>query len=311
MHLGHQRVMAEVVDDNRISSDIYATVVTFSPHPQAYFSGISKPLLTPIEEKAQQLSDIGIRQLVTLPFNASLAALSPQEFVEDILVQGLQAQRISVGSDFRFGKGRSGDAQGLKEIAAKFDVPVVLVPLKAEKGDRISSSRIRNALQNGELSEATRLLGRPYTLSGTVVKGKQLGRTIGFPTANLQVSSEKFLPRTGVYSVWVYQGDRAQQQETLSGDVTNQALSQPRVSKGVMNIGHRPTVDGQALSIEAHLLDWEGDLYGQTITVSLESFIRSEQKFDSLEALKSQIVKDCETAKEVLGNRPSAPYISV
>lgn len=275
--------MAEVVSGNPDAAVACATVVTFSPHPQAYFLGISKPLLTPVEEKACQLEVLGIEQLVTLPFNTALAALTPEEFVEQILVNGLHAQRISVGSDFRFGKGRSGDALGLRAIAAKYNIPVMLVPLREEKGDRISSSRIREALQSGNLSDATQLLGRFYTLTGTVVMGQQLGRTIGFPTANLQVPSEKFLPRTGVYSVWV-------------------RLSEQVLIKGVMNIGHRPTVSGQDLSIEVHLLDWAGDLYGQTLTVELTEFIRAEQKFDSLAALKAQIVKDCETARQYLND---------
>lgn len=279
--------MAEVVSGDYATGRSYATVVTFSPHPQAYFSGIAKPLLTPVEEKAHQLSELGLDQLVVLPFDQAIAALSPEEFVEKVLVNGLQARRISVGSDFRFGKGRSGDARGLKKIAAKYGIPVILVPLKEKEGDRISSSRIREALLAGKPPEAAQLLGRPYTLTGSVVKGKQLGRTIGFPTANLQVPEEKFLPRTGVYSVWVH-------------------LHSHRPAKGIMNIGNRPTVNGQALSVEVHLFDWSADLYGQTLSVSLDRFIRTEQKFESIEALKAQIVKDCEIAKEHLCDRSIA-----
>ncbi|MGB7251579.1 MAG: bifunctional riboflavin kinase/FAD synthetase [Phormidesmis sp.] len=255
----------------------YATVMTFSPHPQEYFSGISKPLLTPVAEKTWQLARLGIHQLVMLPFNQALAELSPEAFVEQILIKGLGAKQISVGSDFRFGKGRGGDAAGLKEIAAGYGVPVVLVPLKHERGDRISSSRIRQALQTGDLAEATYLLGRPYTLTGRVVKGQQLGRTIGFPTANLQIPEKKYLPRTGVYSTWIY-------------GITPEPL------RGVMNIGNRPTVEGQSLSVEVHLLDFSGDLYGQLLTVSLASFIRPEQKFDSLDELKAKIAADCQVA---------------
>ncbi len=255
----------------------YATVVTFSPHPQEYFSGASRPLLTPIAEKTWQLAQMGIHQLVMLPFNRTLAELIPEEFVEQILIEGLQAKRISVGSDFRFGKGRSGSAEGLQEIAAGYGVPVVRVPLRYETGDRISSSRIRQALQTGELAEAARLLGRPYTLTGRVVQGKQLGRTIGFPTANLQMPADKYLPRTGVYGVRVYG-----------------AGAEPL--RGVMNLGNRPTVAGQDISVEVHVLNWSGDLYGQILTVSLESFVRPEQKFDSLERLKEQIAADCEVA---------------
>lgn len=265
-----------------------ATVVTFKPHPQEYFSGISRPLLTPIAEKIWQLSQLGIKQLVLLPFNQALSELSPEDFVEQILVEGLNAQRISVGNDFRFGKGRSGSADGLRAIAASHNIPVTQVSLKYEQGDRISSSRIREALQNGHPETAARLLGRPYTLTGKVVKGKQLGRTIGFPTANLKVPSNKYLPRTGVYSVRVY--------GVSSTNRSGATSKNDRVLNGVMNVGNRPTVNGQSLSIEVHLLDWEGDLYGQLLTVSLEGFVRAEKKFESIEQLKGQIATDCNVA---------------
>lgn len=255
----------------------YATVVTFSPHPQEYFSGVSRTLLTPVAEKTWQLAQMGVDQLVMLPFNQALAELRPEEFVSQILIAGLQAQRISVGNDFRFGKGRSGSAEGLQEIAAGYGVPVVRVPLRYETGDRISSSRIRQALQMGELAEAAGLLGHSYTLTGRVVQGQQLGRTMGFPTANLQMPADKYLPRKGVYSVRVYG-----------------ASAEPL--RGVMNLGSRPTVAGQDISVEVHVLDWSGDLYGQVLTVSLESFVRPEQKFDSLASLKEQIAADCEVA---------------
>ena len=261
----------------------HATVVTFFPHPQEYFSGVAKPLLTPIPEKAWQLAQMGVQQLVMLPFNQTLAELDPQAFVKQILIDGLQAKHISVGNDFRFGKGRSGTAEGLARIASKYDVPVTCVALKQEKGDRISSSRIRQALQTGQLTEVTQLLGRPYILTGKVVQGQQIGRTIGFATANLQVSEDKYLPCTGVYSVRVYGVSAGSQ-------------------LGVMNIGHRPTVGGQSLSLEVHLLDWTGDLYGQMLTVSLEKFIRPEKKFDSLTQLKAQIEQDCKTAKNCAGD---------
>jgi riboflavin kinase / FMN adenylyltransferase len=298
VHLGHQQVMAQVLSGQFLPTQLsaqpsgqaspitYATVVTFSPHPQEYFSGVSRSLLTPMAEKTQQLAQLGIDQLVLLPFNQALAQLSPEEFVAQILIQGLQAKRISVGSDFRFGKGRAGDATGLAAIAASYGVPVVQVPLKYEKGDRISSSRIRQALQTGQLKEATELLGHPYRLIGRVVQGQQIGRTIGFATANLQLPSDKYLPRTGVYSVWV--------EGASPGRLPGVRLP------GVMNIGYRPTVEGRSLSVEVHLLNWAGDLYGEQLTVSLVGFVRPEQAFDSLESLKAQIAADCKVAKASL-----------
>lgn len=278
VHRGHQRVIQPIL--NFVGAiRTYATVVTFNPHPKEFFTGQARALLTPVNEKVQQLVELGVEQLVLLPFDRELAALSPQEFVEKILLQQLHAQQISVGEDFRFGKGRSGTACELQAIAATYDIPTTIVPLQTCVGERISSSSIRQALQQGDLECARTLLGRPYKLVGSVIQGQQLGRTIGFPTANIQLPPEKFLPRQGVYAVRV-----------LLEDVTE---------LGVMNIGLRPTVNGTSPSIEVHLLDWSGDLYGKTITVHLEKFLRPEQKFASLEALKQQIQADCVTTKSL------------
>lgn len=267
---------------------IYPTVATFYPHPREFFSGQPWKLLTSPIEKVQQLSRLGVEQLVLLPFDWELASLSPEEFVETILVRQLQAKQVSVGEDFRFGHRRAGTSSDLKAIASAYGIDVTIVSLQTCQEERISSSLIRHSLQQGDISQANRLLGYPYTLTGVVVKGQQLGRTIGFPTANLQLPTEKFLPRQGVYAVRVYGSSPASPQS-----------SQP----GVMNIGQRPTVNGIGLTVEIHLLDWSGDLYGQTLTVSLEQFLRPEQKFASLDALKMQIQADCEAARTFLGAR--------
>ncbi len=261
----------------------WASVVTFFPHPREFFSGRSRQLLTPLEEKSRQLACLGVDQLILLPFNQAMANLDAATFVERILIQNLQATHISVGSDFHFGKDRGGNAELLYAIATRHNIPVTIVPLKNDVEGRISSSRIRQALTDGELVTANRLLGRSYILTGVVTSGKQLGRTIGFPTANLKLPGDKFIPRQGVYSVKVFG-----------------ILPDQNPLFGVMNIGNRPTVSGQDLSVEVHLFDWDGDVYGETLTVSLESFIRPEQKFDSLDALKEQIVQDCQTARETL-----------
>lgn len=267
----------------------WASVVTFFPHPKEFFSGRARPLLTPLEEKSRQLACLGVDQLVLLPFNAELANLEAAEFVERILIDNLQATHISVGIDFHFGKGRGGNAELLSAIATRHNIPVTIVPLRNDVEGRISSSRIRQALTEGELTQANQLLGRPYTLTGIVVHGKQVGRTIGFPTANLKLPSDKFIPRQGVYSVKAF------------GILPNQ-----KPTFGVMNIGNRPTVAGQDLSVEVHLFNWQGDLYGETITVSLERFIRPEQKFESLDKLKEQIARDCDAARNSFSNYASA-----
>lgn len=257
------------------------TVVSFSPHPQEFFTGQRRLLLTPLAEKAQYLQAIGVEQIVLLPFNTQLAALEPAAFVEQILVQGLQAQRISVGQDFRFGQGRSGTIADLQQLAAQYGVTVEIAPLYLDQGERISSSRIRAALNQGAIAEANQLLGRAYRLVGEVVAGQQLGRTIGFPTANLKLPEDKFIPCCGVYSVWV-------------------STAEWQDRPGVMNIGYRPTVDGRQLTVEIHLFDWSGDLYGHTLTVSLAHFLRPEQKFSGLESLKAQIQQDCDQARSLL-----------
>lgn len=271
-----------------LSISEWASVVTFFPHPKEFFSGRARPLLTPLEEKSRQLACLGVDQLVLLPFNAELANLDATAFVERVLLDDLQATHISVGSDFHFGKDRGGNAELLRAIALHHHIPVTIVPLHNDDKGRISSSRIRQALSDGELTKANQLLGRPYTLTGLVVHGKQLGRTIGFPTANLKLPSDKFIPRRGVYSVKAF-GILPGQKPIL----------------GVMNIGHRPTVAGQDLSVEVHLFDWNGDVYGETFTVSLESFIRPEQTFESLDLLKEQIWQDCTIARTTLANRTS------
>lgn len=281
VHQGHRQVIQPVLSTAE-GEAVHSTVVTFHPHPQEFFSGQARKLLTPLPEKVAQLTQLGVEQLVLLPFDQQLASLTPVQFVEQILVQQLQAKRVSVGQDFCFGRQRAGTAAELCAIAATFGVEVVIAPLRLMNGERISSSAIRNALQHGDVQTANRLLGRSYSLVGPVVQGQQLGRTIGFPTANVQLPPEKLLPGHGVYAVQVQLG-------SSSGDRLG----------GVMNIGQRPTVSGTQITTEIHLLDWSGDLYGQTLTVQLEQFLRPEQKFASLDALKVQIQADCDTARSL------------
>ncbi|HAC65004.1 MAG TPA: bifunctional riboflavin kinase/FAD synthetase [Cyanothece sp. UBA12306] len=292
IHLGHQQVLQPILSPK---SPPYPTVVTFTPHPQEFFTGETRQLLTPLSEKIQHLERLGIAQLVRLPFDRELAALSPQAFVADILIKQLQVKQISVGADFRFGHKRAGTAEDLQEIAANFGVSVHITSLVQDKrgkgGEgkrgvtvspvRISSSLIRQCLAEGNVRQAKQMLGYAYSLRGKVIKGQQLGRTIGFPTANLEIPSDKLLPCFGVYCVLV----KLETEEKL---------------QGVMNIGCRPTVEGQKPTIEVHLFNWSGDLYQQHLTVELEDFLRPEQKFSSLDQLKQQITLDCQLAKEIL-----------
>ncbi|MFN9558984.1 MAG: bifunctional riboflavin kinase/FAD synthetase [Dolichospermum sp.] len=308
VHLGHQRVIQPVLQSvwgksgeistppARTNPRPYSTVVTFDPHPQEFFTGQPRDLLTPLDEKVQQLRSLGVEQLVLLPFDRELSALSPEEFVDKILVQQLQCQQISVGQDFCFGKKRMGTAQDLQILAAKYNIPVTIVPIKTDTGSlsttddtRISTSLIRESLEVGDIPKANRLLGRPYTLTGEVVTGQKLGRTIGFPTANIQLPKDKFLPRHGVYAVEVI--------------IHNQTPdTDPIQQLGVMNIGNRPTVNGIYTRVEVHCLNWSGDLYGKILEIQLVRFLRPEQKFPSLEALKNQIQLDCTAAQAIFNS---------
>lgn len=293
IHQGHQQVIQPVLsfaESVKRLDRIHATVVTFHPHPQEFFTGQQRLLLTPLIEKAAQLNVLGVEQLVLLPFDQALASLSPEDFVEEILLKQLKAIKVSIGADFCFGRQRSGNAATLQAIAAKHGITVNIAPLKNVDCDRISSSAIRHALQQGDVKYANQLLGRPYRLIGKVVQGKQLGRTIGFPTANLQLPPDKFLPCTGSYAVTVSRCDRGSEVD----------LSATPTLQGVMNIGYRPTVDGTAQTIEVHLFDWSDALYDQTLIVNLVAFLRSEQKFPSLDALKAQIQADCDAARRLL-----------
>lgn len=313
VHLGHRHVIEPAVAYAQAMSSrgtsgseqagasaqqshphLYGTVITFTPHPQEFFTGQSKSLLTPLEEKLEPLQTLGVEQLVLLPFNAELAALSPQAFVEQLLLRDLQVRFLSVGEDFHFGAKRRGSVADLVALTANRGVQLHRAPLifsneeeSIDPHERISSSRIRVALQEGNVALAQALLGRAYGIRGLVVPGQRLGRQLGFPTANLQVPANKFLPRQGVYAVWV---------SCLFPEAGTKLSQRP----GVMNLGYRPTLAGQTLTAEVHLLDWSGDLYGQTLQVDLVQFLRGEQKFESLEALKAQIQQDCDRARLVL-----------
>jgi riboflavin kinase / FMN adenylyltransferase len=277
IHRGHLEVIRPVLAND--NSALYKTVVTFAPHPQQYFTGQPRQLLTPHQERAVILERLGIQQLILLPFDRELVKLSPQEFVDWILDRQIQAKFISVGEDFRFGNQRAGAATDLVNLTAKLGIPTRIAPLETDGDSRISSSRIRAALLAADLKLTQALLGRYYSIVGMVVSGQEIGRSIGFPTANLQYPAEKFLPRQGVYCVRVDTDTQTQ-------------------LPAVMNIGKRPTVNGVNTTVEVHLLDWDGDLYDREITVYLHHFLRTEQKFADLSALTSQIQADCTATRE-------------
>jgi len=266
------------------------TVVSFWPHPRELLHGEARLRLDLPEEKLQLLEPLGIRQLVLVPFTQELAALTPQAFVEQVLLGQLQARRVAVGENFRFGAGRSGGAADLVRLGAACGIAVSVLPMLWDGDERVSSSRIRRALANGEIAEANRLLERPYRFWGRVGSGRGLGRQLGWPTANLQVDGHKFLPLEGVYAAiaWLVEPSMA------SGALGAEPMA------AVMNLGPQPTVDPQAPSaVEVHLLDRRLELAGCQLVVEPLRLLRRQQAFPSLEELTAQIARDADQAKAV------------
>lgn len=280
LHPGHRSVIAAVTD-RAGQRGLVPTVVSFWPHPREVLFGEPRLRLDLPAEKLALLEPLGIEQLVLVPFTRALAALSPEAFVHEVLHGQLQAGLVVVGENFRFGAGRSGTTETLRQLGAERGIDVQIQPLLAEGTEQFSSSRIRRALAGGDLKEATRLLGRPYRFGGSVVSGRGLGRQLGWPTANLQVDGRKFLPLEGVYAAWAWLGD-----ERLPA---------------VMNLGPQPTVDPTAPSaVEVHLLGRSLDLNGKELLVEPVELLRRQQRFENLEALVQQIQRDADRAAALL-----------
>lgn len=283
VHLGHQAVIQQLKDYAK-DMGLPAVVVTFEPQPLEYFSAETAPArLTSFREKIEWLNQHGIERVVCLRFQASLAALSAEQFVEKLLVKGLAVKRIVVGDDFRFGKGRKGTYQSLQSFGVRYGFDVVSTETLIMQGDRVSSSRIRDALKEGSLQEARALLGRPYCMSGRVVHGDKRGRELGFPTANISLN-RRMSPLLGIYAVRV----EGLAEESLDG---------------VAYIGTRPVFDGKRLLLEVHLLDYSEEIYGQHLQVKFYKRLRSEMKFDSVDQLRTQIDRDIEHARDYLSKR--------
>ena len=279
LHAGHRRVIAQATEG---VGGAVPTVASFWPHPREVLFGEVRLRLHLPREKLHLLAPLGIQQLVLLPFDRGFAHMSPETFVDRVLVQQLQAAVVAVGANFRFGAGRCGDVSLLRKLGQGHGIQVRVAPLLSDGRQRISSSRIRSALGQGQVDEASRLMPHPYRLQGRVVAGRGLGRKLGWPTANLQVNGRKFLPREGVYACWV----RVEGQGPFSG---------------VMNLGPQPTVDPAAPSaVEVHLLDRTMTLDGLELEVEPVRFLRSQQVFQDLEHLSAQICKDAQQARHVL-----------
>jgi len=287
LHQGHRRVIAAIAADP--VPGLVPTVVSFWPHPRELLYGEPRLRLDLPVEKLALLEPCGIQQLVLVPFTHDLAALSPEAFVEQVLVGQLDAREVAVGDNFRFGVGRRGDTAALQRIGERHGLRVQVLPMLWDGAERVSSSRIRRALAAGAIAEATRLLERPYRFSGQVVRGRGLGRKLGWPTANLRVDGRKFLPAEGVYAALVRGG----------GPSGGPLQAAPMAA--VMNLGPQPTVDPLAPSaVEVHLLDRELELEGWELEVEPVALLRQQRCFENLEALSAQIGADAALSGHLL-----------
>jgi len=284
VHLGHQSVIGAAIGaaDGAAAP---SAVMTFDPHPRRFFRPDDHLFeLTPLPAKTRHLAATGADILFLLPFDAALAAMPAERFVTDVLVAVAGASHIVAGYDFVFGRGRKGDVALLRAMGASHGFRVTVVPVVTGDGDMAySSTVIRHHLRDGEPRQAAAQLGRLWEIEGTVLTGDRRGRQIGFPTANVD-PGQYVMPRLGVYAVHagIVDGDRTDWRDA------------------VVNVGRRPTFKGEGITVEAHLFDFDGDLYGRTLRVAFNEFLRPEMKFDGIDAIRAQIEKDCVEARRVL-----------
>ncbi len=290
LHLGHQELIKKIILRAKESGGL-SMVVTFRPHPLKILAPEKcPPLISIYEEKIQLFEKLGIDVLVKIPFTLDFSAMEPRDFVKDILVDLLGAKEIFVGYNYRFGKGRKGNIQMLRDLGKELGFIVREVEQVSLGGEVISSTRIRQLLINGEVKPAATLLGRPYALCGIVIKGDGRGRGLGFPTANL-ASRHSIIPSDGVYAVGL--------------------LVRDKYYDGIVNIGLRPTFKAKAMAIEVHIFDFDEDVYGEEMTVYFADKIREERKFESAEVLVGQISKDISAAKAILAKNPDCVDLSL
>ena len=274
VHIGHQKIIARL-KEVATQHGGETVLITLYPHPRMVLfpDDNDLQLLSTQDEKTDLLSKYGIDHLVVIPFSKEFARLTSLEFVRDILVDKIGVKSLVIGYDHHFGRNREGSIEQLRELAPQFHFEVEEIPAQDIDHVNVSSTKIREALLNGEVETAKQYLGHAYSLQGTVVEGNKLGRTIGYPTANIEIGDKhKLIPADGVYAVHVLAG--------------NERFG------GMLNIGYRPTVDGKKRTTEVNIFDFERDLYGQQLKIEFEARLRNEQKFTGLDALKEQLAKD-------------------
>ena len=285
VHRGHQALLAKLTAKSQ-ATGLPSAVLTFEPHPREYFTHENRPIrLTSLREKILRIADQGVDRLYIGRFNARFAALTAEQFIEDILIRGLCARHLMIGDDFRFGKGRQGDFAMLEAAGQSVGFSVEAMHTLVHEGERVSSSAVRAALAEGDMPHAARLLGRPYSISGRVMHGDKIGRSIGFPTANIQLK-HRSPPLMGIYTVSV---------EGLADTPW----------PGVASVGVRPTInDAGRPTLEVHLFDWTAECYGAHLKVNFLAKQRDEERYDTLDALTAQIARDADQARAYFAQNP-------
>jgi len=281
VHIGHQKIIERIQSiAQRFNGE--TALLTFYPHPRkVLFEDSDLKLIHTQEEKEQRLEKAGIDHLIVHPFTRDFSRLTALQYVRDLLVQKIGVRALVVGYDHHFGRNREGSFDELREYGEMYGFEVVEIPAQDIDDVSVSSTKIRNALAEGNVARANKFLGSPFLITGTVVVGQKLGRELGFPTANIRVEEDyKLLPANGVYAAYIY-------------------VSEKKYS-GMLNIGVRPTVDGKSRTIEANIFDFDGDVYGHRIQLELMGRIRDEMRFDDLEALKSRLNADRIAAQGML-----------
>ena len=273
IHLGHQKILSRLIKSSK-NKDLNSVVLTFFPHPRIILNKYNEvKMIDTLDEKIIHLNEIGIDSLVIHPFDKNFSLLSANQFIKDFLVDKLKIKHIIIGYDHRFGKGREASVTDLKNYADDYDFTVEEIKAQEIEKITVSSTKIRNSINQGDIKTTEKYLGRYFNLTGKVVKGDGLGKKINYPTANIFIEETyKIIPKDGVYLV-----------ETIIED---------KLFNGMMNIGHRPTIGTNVKSIEVHLFNFNEDIYGQVISIKMISKIRDEKKFSSIQALKEQLVKD-------------------
>lgn len=291
LHLGHKKVITGVVRRAR-ALGAKSVVYTFDPHPLKVLAPHkSPPLILDIETKTALIKALEIDYLVLAPFTREMAEKHPRQFVEEVIVKALRAREVWVGHDFSFGKGKTGTIASLVELGSEFGFGVKIVGACRQGGATVSSSRIRALISSGEVAKAKKLLGRPYCASGTVVRGKDLGKKLGFPTANVSAEGE-LIPANGVYAAFATIAPKGKRGPAIMPD--------KGLLKAVVNIGTSPTFGNYDITVEAHLLNFNKDLYGKRLSVFFVRKLRDEKTFSSKDTLTTQIKKDASRAEALL-----------